>query len=86
MAEAGFPAVHVTGWTAIVAPAGTPADVVSRLRDEVAKVLGTGEVREFLAKQGAEPVGSTPAAFAAFIKSESSKWGAAVKAAGLKPE
>lgn len=86
MAEAGFASVHVTGWTAIVAPSGTPAEVVGRLRDAVAKALAASELREFLAKQGAEPVGSTPEAFAAFIRAESSKWGAAVKAAGLKPE
>jgi tripartite-type tricarboxylate transporter receptor subunit TctC len=86
MTESGFPAVHVTGWTAIVAPTGTPADVIKRLRDEVAKVLAAPEAREFLAKQGAEPVASTPEEFGAFMKAEASKWGAAVKAAGLKPE
>jgi tripartite-type tricarboxylate transporter receptor subunit TctC len=84
--EAGFPSVEVTGWTAIVAPAGTPPDIIARLRDEVVKALNLPEVREFLAKQGAEPVGSTPEAFGAFIRSETAKWGAAVKAAGLKPE
>jgi len=84
--EAGYPAVEVTGWTAIVAPAGTSPEIARRLRDEVVKVLAMPDVREFLAAQGAEPVGSTPEQFAAFIKSETAKWGAAVKAAGLKPE
>lgn len=84
--EAGYPAVEVTGWTAIVAPTGTPVDITRRLREEVVKVLGQSEVREFLAKQGAEPVGSTPEQFGAFIRAETAKWGAAVKAAGLKPE
>jgi tripartite-type tricarboxylate transporter receptor subunit TctC len=84
--EAGFPAVEVTGWTAIVAPTGTSPEIVRRLREEVAKILGQADVREFLAKQGAEPVGSTPEQFGAFIRTETAKWGAAVKAAGLKPE
>jgi tripartite-type tricarboxylate transporter receptor subunit TctC len=84
--EAGYPSVEVTGWTAIMAPAGTPPEITRRLRDEVVKVLAMPDVREFLAAQGAEPVGSTPEQLAAFIKSETAKWGAAVKAAGLKPE
>jgi tripartite-type tricarboxylate transporter receptor subunit TctC len=84
--EAGLPSVEVTGWTGIMAPAGTPPEITRRLRDEVVKVLAMPDVRDFLAKQGAEPVGSTPEQFAAFIQSETAKWGAAVKAAGLKPE
>ncbi|MEO7405273.1 MAG: tripartite tricarboxylate transporter substrate binding protein [Burkholderiales bacterium] len=86
MNEAGFPAVHVTGWTALVAPTGTSPEIIKRLRDEVVKVLALPDVREFLAKQGAEPVGSTPEQFGALIKSETVKWGAAGRAAGLKPE
>jgi tripartite-type tricarboxylate transporter receptor subunit TctC len=86
MAEAGYPAVEVTGWTGILAPAATPAAIVKRLHEGVAKTLAEPEMREFLAKQGAEPVGSTPEAFAAFIRTESVKWGTAAKAAGLKPE
>ena len=86
MSEAGFAQVNVTGWTAIVAPTGTAPETVRRLRDEVARVLAQAEVRDFLAKQGAEPVGSTPEQFGAFIRSETIKWGTAVKAAGLKPE
>jgi tripartite-type tricarboxylate transporter receptor subunit TctC len=86
MAEAGYPAVEVTGWTGILAPAGTPPAIVKRLQDGVAKALAEPEMREFLAKQGADPVGSTPEAFAAFIRTETVKWGTAAKAAGLKPE
>jgi len=86
MAEAGYPSVHVTGWTALVAPTGTPAAAVLRLRDEVARVLSIPEVRTLLARQGAEPVGSSPEAFRAFLGDEIAKWGAAVRSAGLKPE
>ncbi|MBL8377921.1 MAG: tripartite tricarboxylate transporter substrate binding protein [Burkholderiales bacterium] len=86
IAEAGYPSVAVTGWTGIVAPAGTPPAIVRRLHEEVVKVLAIGEVREALAKAGAEPVGSTPEQFAEFIRSETQKWGAAVKRAGIVPE
>ena len=86
MTEAGYPAVEVTGWTGLLAPVGTSPQIVVQLRDEVAKILGQPELAENLAKQGAEPVGSTPEQFASFIRAETAKWGAAVRAAGLKPE
>jgi tripartite-type tricarboxylate transporter receptor subunit TctC len=86
MSELGFPSVVVTGWTGLVAPTGTPPEVIRRLHDEVVKVLAMADVREALSKAGAEPVGSTPDEFAAFIRSESVKWGAAVKQSGLTPE
>ena len=86
IAEAGYPAVAVTGWTGIVAPAGTPATIIKRLHDETVKVLAMPDVRETLAKAGAEPVGSTPEQFGDFIRGETQKWGAAVKRAGIVPE
>jgi tripartite-type tricarboxylate transporter receptor subunit TctC len=86
MAEAGYPAVEVTGWTGILAPTGTPPAIVKRLNESVVAALAEPEMREFLAKQGAEPVTSSPEAFGAFIRSETVKWGGAAKAAGLKPE
>jgi tripartite-type tricarboxylate transporter receptor subunit TctC len=86
MSELGYPSVVVTGWTGIVAPAGTPPDIIRRLHDEVLKVLAMADVREALSKAGAEPVGSTPEEFATFIRSETQKWGAAVRQAGLTPE
>ena len=86
MAEAGYPGVAVSGWTGIVAPAGTPAPVLRRLQEEVAKVLAMPDVRETLSKAGADPVGSSPEQFTAFIRSETVKWGAAVKRAGITPE
>ena len=86
IAEAGYPAVSVTGWTGIVAPAGTPAPIIRRLHDEVVKVLALPDVRETLARAGAEPVGGTPEQFGEFIRAETLKWGAAVKRAGIVPE
>ena len=84
--EAGYPSVLVSGWTGIVAPASTPAPVVKRMHDEIVKILAMPDVRETLSKAGAEPVGSTPEQFGAFIKSETVKWGSAVKQAGITPE
>jgi tripartite-type tricarboxylate transporter receptor subunit TctC len=86
MGEAGYPGVAVSGWTAIMAPAGTPPAVVRRLQEEVGKVLAIPEVRDTLAKAGADPVGSTPEQFGAFLRGEIVKWGAAVKRAGITPE
>ena len=86
MAEAGYPSVAVSGWTGIVAPAGTPPAVLKRLQEEVGKVLAMPDVRETLSKAGADPMGSSPEQFTAFIRSETVKWGAAVKRAGITPE
>ena len=86
IAEAGYPAVSVTGWTGIVAPTGTPPAIIRRLYDEVVKVLAQADVRDTMAKAGADPVGSTPEQFGEFIRAETLKWGAAVKRAGITPE
>ena len=86
IAEAGYPAVSVTGWTGIVAPAGTPPAIIRRLYDEVVRVLAQADVRDTMAKAGADPVGSTPEQFGEFIRAETLKWGAAVKRAGITPE
>ncbi len=85
-AEQGLGSVVVTGWTGIVAPAATPAQVVNRLYTEVSQILRIAEVRDSLSRAGAEPVGSSPEQFAAFIRSETQKWGEAVKRAGIVPE
>jgi tripartite-type tricarboxylate transporter receptor subunit TctC len=70
----------------MAAPAGTPRDVVARLQGEITGILKSAEVREKLAADGAEPVGSTPEQFAAFIKAEIDKWSKVVKAAGITVE
>lgn len=84
--EAGYPTVLVSGWTGMVAPTGTPAPIIKRMHDEIVKVLAMPDVRETLSKAGAEPVGSTPEQFGSFIRSETVKWGSAVKQAGITPE
>lgn len=84
--EQGIDKVEVTGWTGIVAPAAIAPAAITRMHAEVTRILQVPEVKETLAKAGAEPVGSTPEQFAAFIRSETLKWGEAVRRAGIVPE
>jgi tripartite-type tricarboxylate transporter receptor subunit TctC len=73
-------------WYGMLAPAGTPQPVIEKLHKEFATALRTPEVVERLAQDGAEPVGSTPAEFAALIKSEMEKWAAVARAANIQAE
>lgn len=79
-----LPGFDVSSWAGLVAPAGTPRSIISRLQAETVKVITGRELRETLAKEGAEPVGNTPEQFLAFIKSEVEKWAKAVKQAGAQ--
>lgn len=81
--EAGFSKVVATGWSALVAPAGTPQEIVQKVSRDSARHVMSPELRERLSAIGAEPVASTPEQFAAFIKSETQKWLIVVKAAGI---
>ena len=84
VAELGYPKLVMAGWSGIIAPAGTPAGIVHKMQQEVARILLVPATREYLTQQGAEPVASTPEQFAAFIKSEADKWSKVIKAAGLE--
>ena len=86
LAESGLPGFDVTSWYSIVVPAGTPNDIVARLRSEIAAALTQPDVQEKLAGLGAEPIGNTPAEFAAMIKVETAKWGKIVKDANIQVE
>jgi tripartite-type tricarboxylate transporter receptor subunit TctC len=86
VAEAGVPGYDSTQWYGVLAPAGTPREIIARLHDEIARALRDAEVGKRLAADGAEPVGSSPEEFAAFIRSESEKWARVAKAAGIRPE
>ena len=83
---AGLPGYGASGWYGFLAPAATPRPVITRLSAEIAQALRHPEVVERLSGQGAEPVGSTPEEFGAFIRSEIDKWAKLVKAANMKVE
>jgi tripartite-type tricarboxylate transporter receptor subunit TctC len=86
MIEAGVPGFEFSGWSGMFAPTGTPREIVNRMSDEASKLLRSPGIREKLLPQGAEPVGSTPEEFAAFYKSEYSRWGKLVRQNGIKGE
>jgi tripartite-type tricarboxylate transporter receptor subunit TctC len=83
-AELGQPKVAVSLWYGLMAPAGTPAAIVTRLNNEVSKALETPDVRDRLLAQGAEPMPGSPQAFANFMRDEMTKWAPVVKQAGVK--
>lgn len=84
VSEAGLPGFDINTWFGVFAPAGTPAPVVQRLHDEFAKALALPDVRERMAKLGAEPSPMTPAQFDAFVRSEQEKYARIVKASGAQ--
>jgi tripartite-type tricarboxylate transporter receptor subunit TctC len=82
--EAGLPGYDVSVWYGVLAPAGTPAAVIARLHAELTKIIQLADIRERWASLGAEPLQSTPAEFAAFLKADVVKWAKVVRAAGVK--
>ena len=84
IAEAGMPGFQYTFWNGLWAPAGTPASVVEKIGQDVARVVGAPEVRERFAGLGAEPMAMTPAQFARFVKSEIEDAARIARAAGIK--
>lgn len=87
LAEAGGPSLKgfdASSWFGLLAPAGTPPEVINRIQQEVAKSLATPAVKEKLLAQGAIPSGITPAEFAKLIDSEHKKWAQVVKTSGAK--
>ncbi len=84
MAEAGLPDFEVSSWNGVLAPAKTPPEVIARLNQELVRILATQDVKDRFAAQAAEPVGSTPEQFRAYIRSEIDKWAQVVRASGAK--
>jgi len=75
---------EASSWFGLLAPAGTPADIVNRIQQETAKALALPAIKERLQSQGAIPSGNTPAEFAKLIDAETKKWAQVVKASGAK--
>jgi len=82
--ESGFPGFEVSAWNAMLAPAGTPPEIINRLNAAIVKAVQTPEVREKLLTQGAEPIGDSPDQFGAYLKAEVAKWAKVIKASGAK--
>ena len=85
-AEQGLPGFEVTAWTALYAPKGTPKAIVDQLNSEMQKILAQPETRAHLLQLGFEPASGTPQQLAEFGRTEREKWGALIKAAGIKPD
>lgn len=86
VSESGLKGFAIGTWFGLLAPAGTPRDIVERLNASIVRIMADAELRERLSSQGLDPVSSTPEQFAAHIKSELAKFARIVKTAGIKPE
>lgn len=82
VAELGYPQLESLAWIGLLAPAGTPAEVVGRLHAEGTKAMRAPDTRDALGKQGFDIVANTPAEFSAWIRSEQVKWSKVIKASG----
>jgi tripartite-type tricarboxylate transporter receptor subunit TctC len=86
VAEQGYPGFETSQWYGLNAPAKTPEAVIRRLSEEAAKAMKTPLVAERFAVDDAEPIGSTPAEYAAYIKQEQARWSKVVRAAKIKAD
>jgi tripartite-type tricarboxylate transporter receptor subunit TctC len=86
VAESGLLGYDYEAWTGICAPAGTPREIIARLNAEFVKILRTPEAHEWFAAQGVRPIGDSPEEFAALVRAEYAKWGAIIRASGMKGE
>jgi tripartite-type tricarboxylate transporter receptor subunit TctC len=83
VAEAGLPGYEANNWNGFFVPAKTPRAIVNRLNQEISTALNAPDIKEFLFKQGLDAAPGTPEQFAAYMKSEMSKWAKVIKAAGI---
>jgi tripartite-type tricarboxylate transporter receptor subunit TctC len=86
MAESGYPGLQVVTWNGLVAPAGTPDEIVGKLNAAINEALKKPEIKETLTKFGSEPLGGTPQEFAGFVAAESKKWSEIIRLSGVKME
>ena len=84
MAESGYPGFEAVPWFGLLAPSGTPQEVIDKIHDETVKVMALPEVRKKFEELGIEAVGNTPAEFAAVIKKETPEWAKVIKEADIK--
>jgi tripartite-type tricarboxylate transporter receptor subunit TctC len=86
IAESGLPGFDINTWFGLFVPAGTPRGVVERLHAEFTRALAAPDIREKMLNLGAEPVGSTPGQFAAYVRAEADKYARVVKASGARAD
>ena len=86
VSEAGIPGYEAVQWSGLLAPANTPQEIIARLNLEVVAILKSPEVTNALANDGVQVIAGTPGDFSNYIKSETVKWTAVAKAAGIQPE
>ncbi len=86
IAQLGYPGFEVTSWYGVLGPARMPANVTAKLNAAILSALRAPDAREQMARQGLEPLGSTPAEFASHLKRETAKWARVVKEAGIKAD
>ena len=86
LAESGMPGFEVGAWQGLMVPVNTPKPIIQRLNAEVMKALQSPDVRQKLALQGAEPLGSTPEAYGEYIQKELNRWEMVVKQTGVTLE
>ena len=86
VAESGYPGFETSQWYGLLAPAGTPKSVITKLNSEIATALKSPETMRKIAEDGALVIGGTPEEFATLIAREIERWGQVVKTAGIKAE
>jgi tripartite-type tricarboxylate transporter receptor subunit TctC len=86
IAESGLPGYEVNAWVGILAPAGTPQEVIQRLNREILSMLNMPEIRKRLEDTGSRPIGTSSEEFAALIKSDIAKFAKIIKTAGVTPQ
>lgn len=86
VAELGYPQLESLAWIGLLAPAGTPREVISRVSAETMRGMQQADTREALGKQGFDVVAGSPEEFSRWIKAESTKWSAVIRASGATPD
>jgi hypothetical protein len=82
VSESGVPGYEATIWLGLMAPKGTPKEIVDRLNAEIGRIIATPAIRDAWAKQGAVPMSMTPDQFGTFLKQDINKWARVIKSAG----
>jgi len=86
MVEAGVPGYSAITWNGLLAPEGTPPEVIARLNDAIVKAMRSPDMKALLTKIGQDPAWSTPEEFASFLRDETAKWTKVIKATGIQPQ